>query len=469
MRIRQDPSSLVQSSAIGISGWIYGQPIEALPVAALSFSGGRSVQNSRDVTLNNLVGCKFAEASTHIEYTARGRSTNLSSVVVLEGVQIAGVISADRIVARLTGSGNDWGLPTISLLGTHFHNLRIAGHPVRVELALDGRFLEIEGKPVSGSLVRKTETHLVGVNKSEHILSIPNFGTIAFAEYHAGEGTLGLTMLRIEVEDFRPITEFAMGSISVNVVPNRTVERPQQENVFADAERNRIHEPTPEAWQLARSLTHKLINGERSGALRYTEEERQIYLTDVRSDVAKFRQAKHALSKYHLPFPCLLARGLPGPIPIFLGLENSVFEVAGERNLPEQFVSMACREVLEHLSRARRLTLDPDARVEHLDVDVAEKQFCEGLDRFLAVRFDARHSNISADPGHLFTVRTDSPHLTIHISPAYAIDPNLSFGDQLSPEATQYVQPGRWIFGAPELDTTNMVDIPPRKATHIQK
>ena len=143
--------------------------------------------------------------------------------------------------------------------------------------------------------------------------------------------------------------------------------------------------------------------------------------------------------------------------------------MAGVRDLGEQFVSAAYREVLDHLWRERRLTLDRDARIEYLDAETAEKYFSEGLERFLAVRFDARESNISARPGHLFTVRTDSPHLTIHISPAYAIDPNLGFGDQLSPEVTQYVQPGRWIFGAPELDTTNMIDVPPRKATYIRK
>jgi len=42
MAIRQDPSFLMQSSAIGISGWMRGEPIEALAVAALPLSVGRS-------------------------------------------------------------------------------------------------------------------------------------------------------------------------------------------------------------------------------------------------------------------------------------------------------------------------------------------------------------------------------------------------------------------------------------------
>jgi hypothetical protein len=469
MPIRQDSPFLLQSSAIGISGWRHGEPIDALPVAALSFAGGRSDHNSRDIKLNDLLSCASATASTHIEY-AKGRSPDLSAVATLEGVNVADIVTADRIVARLAGKPNGKGSLPISLIGTRFENLRIAGYPVDVQLALEDRPLNMEGKLVSGSLAQKIRSDGFGIEISDHLISIPGFGTVALADYYAGNGKFDLAMLRVEFQNV-PSTELTMGSVSVNAVANGRAERPPRTIASADAERNRVHEPTPEAWTLARSLARKLISADRPEVLRYTKDEREIYLTDVRSDVGKFQNAKHAMSSYGMQFPCLVARGLPGPIPIFLGFENSLFAMARSRpqNWFGPWTYEAYYSVLNLLSTDRRLTLDPDTRIQLLDVETAEKYFSESLERFLAVRFDARQSNISAEPGHLFTVHTDSPHLTIHISPSYAIDPYLSFGDQLSPEVSQYVQPGRWIFGAPELDITDMVDIPPRTATHIRK
>jgi len=467
--IRQDSSFLLQSSAIGISGWMRGEPIAAQPVAALPFAGGRSDQDTRNIYLNDFLSCKSASASTYIDYADEG--PRLSTVVTLERVNVADVLTADRIIARLTGEPKGKGSLPISTVGTYFENLRIAGYPVEAPLELEDKFLGNEVSPVSGSLIRKFETRAIGITVSDHLISIPGFGTVALADYYHGNGNFDLVMLRVEVQNGRGSAKLAIGSVSVNMVVNRRVERPSRTFATGGAERNRVHEPTPEAWGLARSLTRKLMSADRAEAVRYTEDERQIYLTDVRSDVLKFRNAKYVLYGDSMRFPCLVAQGLPGPIPIFLGFENSLFAMIrrGSPNWLRHWTYEVSSNVLEFLAAERPLTLVPDTRIELLDVETTEKYFSEGLEHFLAVRFDARQSDISAEPGHFFTVYTKSRDLTIHISPAYAIDPYLSFGDQLSPEVSQYVQPGRWIFGAPELNVTDMIDIPPRKSTHIQK
>src|SRR3954453_11498734 len=58
---------------------------------------------------------------------------------VIEGLDILGVVTADRIEAHIVSehvSGGS-GEPTVTLAGTRFENLKIAGVPVEIDLATD--------------------------------------------------------------------------------------------------------------------------------------------------------------------------------------------------------------------------------------------------------------------------------------------------------------------------------------------
>lgn len=69
------------------------------------------------------------------------------------------------------------------------------------------------------------------------------------------------------------------------------------------------------------------------------------------------------------------------------------------------------------------------------------------LHEFLAVRFSARESNISQKPGLQFEVKTTTSGLRVHYSPAYLVNFNTVFSSPSSP-VKQWIQPGRYIFGA---------------------
>jgi len=63
-------------------------------------------------------------------------STLVTSVV--EGLNILEVLTADRIVAQIsTDHPRDGYIPTVDFLGTRFEGLRIAGHPVKLDLELN--------------------------------------------------------------------------------------------------------------------------------------------------------------------------------------------------------------------------------------------------------------------------------------------------------------------------------------------
>jgi hypothetical protein len=60
------------------------------------------------------------------------------ATAVLEDFNILDVVTADRVVAQAsTEHPLNGSIPEVTFLGTRFDNLRIAGHPVRVELDLD--------------------------------------------------------------------------------------------------------------------------------------------------------------------------------------------------------------------------------------------------------------------------------------------------------------------------------------------
>lgn len=157
----------------------------------------------------------------------------ISATTVIEGLDILGVVTADRIVSRITSeydSRQDSRLNIngnnreghIVALGSEFHNLRIAGHPLTIKLRHNlllecktfrhlhdklegdknsGRVEDVYGEVVLCSLVESIEPpDLPGVEREgRHILKIKHFGTISFAEVLATAGDRTLTMMRLHL------------------------------------------------------------------------------------------------------------------------------------------------------------------------------------------------------------------------------------------------------------------------------
>ncbi|MDR3771854.1 MAG: hypothetical protein P4L26_00825 [Terracidiphilus sp.] len=66
-----------------------------------------------------------------------GEGWSTLTTVVVEGLNVLEVLTADRVVGQIVTDHPPQGyVPTISFLGTRFENLRIAGHPVKLDLDL---------------------------------------------------------------------------------------------------------------------------------------------------------------------------------------------------------------------------------------------------------------------------------------------------------------------------------------------
>ncbi|MES1262680.1 MAG: hypothetical protein ABUS49_13180 [Acidobacteriota bacterium] len=163
-------------------------------------------------------------------FSRKDDAFDATASVILEGVNILNVVTAGRIVARIASSHPANGdQPKITPIGCAFENLRIAGHDVKVNLAVDtlvrcGTWKEFRaecerapdsgaasllheearralGEPViRGTLVRSIEglgpeIERLGVNA----IRIPDFGVLRFAEVTIAERRRTVTMLRFEL------------------------------------------------------------------------------------------------------------------------------------------------------------------------------------------------------------------------------------------------------------------------------
>jgi hypothetical protein len=101
--------------------------------------GGYLAQRGQNYHLESVISFRsaYTQVAGNLDVKPdKGWSTLATSVV--EGLNVLDVLTADRVVGQMTTEHPLKGyVPSISFLGTRFENLRIAGHPVELDMALD--------------------------------------------------------------------------------------------------------------------------------------------------------------------------------------------------------------------------------------------------------------------------------------------------------------------------------------------
>ncbi len=196
--------------------------IPARASAALSTIGGHATSEERAFHFQDFV-C-FKSAHTFVSGKRRRDETFVTHAsTVVKGLNILGMVTADRIVSRLTSvhSPRD---PEGHIIAedSRFEGLKINGQDVKVTLRHDllvrcktfadltkgiagdrksGKIvgLDDDRKVALCSLVEKIETKLGGVDTKQHVIEVKDFGKIFLAEVFASPGMRTLTMLRLEL------------------------------------------------------------------------------------------------------------------------------------------------------------------------------------------------------------------------------------------------------------------------------
>lgn len=105
----------------------------------LSERGGYLSQRSDHYRLGEVVSFRsaYAQVAGNLD-TKADHGWNTLATAVIEGLNVMDVVTADRIVAQIsTDHPLEGYVPTVTFLGSRFENLRIVGHPVKLDLDLN--------------------------------------------------------------------------------------------------------------------------------------------------------------------------------------------------------------------------------------------------------------------------------------------------------------------------------------------
>lgn len=215
--------------------------IPARASAALSTIGGHAIAEERAFHFQDFV-C-FKSAHTVVSGKRRRDETFVTHAsTVVKGLNILGVVTADRIVARLT-SVHDPDQPEGHIIAedSRFEGLKVNDKEVKVTLrhdllvkykTFDNLAKGIAGDEKSGkivaldekrkvalcSLVEKIEPKIEGVDSKRHVIEVRNFGKIFLAEIFASPGMRTLTMLRLELGSPH-VADLTVGQTTTNGQP----------------------------------------------------------------------------------------------------------------------------------------------------------------------------------------------------------------------------------------------------------
>jgi hypothetical protein len=143
MAVDQDRTHKYHAEATALSGTLHHplkQEIKPHAYVKIHEDGGYLAQQATEFQLESVLqyGRAHTQVSGNLEDKKPGHGWNTLTTSVVEGLNILNVITADRVVAQIATEHPLVGyIPRISFLGTHFVNLRIAGHPVNVDLDIE--------------------------------------------------------------------------------------------------------------------------------------------------------------------------------------------------------------------------------------------------------------------------------------------------------------------------------------------
>jgi hypothetical protein len=113
--------------------------IEPQAHAHLREEGGYLSERSENYRLESVISIR--SAYTHVagnRSTKPGQGWTTITTTVIEGLNVLEIVTADRIVGQtITEHPLEGYVPSVSFLGSRFENLRIAGHPVDLDLDLN--------------------------------------------------------------------------------------------------------------------------------------------------------------------------------------------------------------------------------------------------------------------------------------------------------------------------------------------
>lgn len=113
---------------------------QVIPVQApltLPPVGGYAKAHTESFRLDGVVSVKFGHTQVAGSMSPTGTFSTLATSVI-EGLNVLDIFTADRMVAQISLTHPKVGYyPRVTLVGTHYENVRIGGQPVEIDLDLN--------------------------------------------------------------------------------------------------------------------------------------------------------------------------------------------------------------------------------------------------------------------------------------------------------------------------------------------
>jgi hypothetical protein len=180
---------------------------------ALPVTGGLASSRVEGIRFREIVNIRSAHTDLVGNFNPESGAYSTLATAVVEGLDILGVVTADRIVARLASRyllGDEE--PYILTRGSHFENLRVAGKLIDFEPdhQLQGEWGTYEealppcrerGESVviAGDTISTSIGAIANTKNPSNQIDIPDFGSVHLGEIFIKRGERHLTMLRIEL------------------------------------------------------------------------------------------------------------------------------------------------------------------------------------------------------------------------------------------------------------------------------
>jgi hypothetical protein len=209
------------AQAVGAGGRItrpFQELIEVQAATALPIGGGRGTSRVENFNFKNILSFKLASAHVTGSASEDGKSFATLAQVVIEDLNILDVITAKKIVSRITSHhGIDDKEPSITPLGSRFEGLRIAGCRLEVDLNTDfpetlatykgfreaNTSLQESKGIIVTTLVKDIQKRKacpeVKIVPSGNVIELAHFGRIYLAQFLLTSYSRRLIMLRVDL------------------------------------------------------------------------------------------------------------------------------------------------------------------------------------------------------------------------------------------------------------------------------
>lgn len=160
-------SHMYHATAFGVSGELLRPAQRSIPAQATSTlapSGGRGFDRVENFQLDGVLSFRSASTEVGGSFDDCHNLHTSYAYSIIEGLNIAGMVTADKVVSRVAvyspeeGSNGE---SSFDITGSYFENLRICGHQVDVKLATHEFHQHDTYSKFEGALHAKKADHLL--------------------------------------------------------------------------------------------------------------------------------------------------------------------------------------------------------------------------------------------------------------------------------------------------------------------